>query len=296
MQALINRLFEKNNFLYFSLALSFLVLIVHTYFDLKYGMNIFVILFLLICLFREDRKELFKVMIIPTLLFYVYEIGRAHAFQLSEMFGFKLWVEEIINIEKELFFFLDNIPTVELQELLLRNPSDPYLYDYLLFIFYGVFFWLWAIIALVIWQYKKEFIYKYIYGLIAFSLFSVVLFIIIPTAPPWFASELNLIPNVDRILWEFNYIDGLNLTETQSYGRNDFAAIPSLHVGWVTFACLYIIRAFGEKYIWTLIVPLVIGFATWYGAEHYIIDSIIGAAIAIAFFYISNRFIPDYKT
>ena len=64
------------------------------------------------------------------------------------------------------------------------------------------------------------------------------------------------------------------------YGSNDFAAFPSHHAAWAFYASLFFVHVFGKKYWYMLVIPIIIAFASWYGAEHYVIDSIAGFIIA----------------
>lgn len=258
-------------------------------------MNIGIVIVCFIFILYKNGHKLAYDFSIPIILFYIYEVLRSNAYNISKLLGIPLIVTPVITIESKLFFFLNNIPNVALQKL--ANPvlANPQWYDYLMFFTYGIFFWFWAFVAFVLWFKKKELFYKYIYSLIIFSFASVAVFIIAPTAPPWYASQQGEIAPVQRLLWEFDYFDGIEISGTKDYGRNDFAAVPSLHAGWSFFAALYLAKAFGKKGLLSFIFPFGIAFATWYGAEHYVFDSIVGIAMASFFFWLGMKYRLEFK-
>jgi membrane-associated phospholipid phosphatase len=65
--------------------------------------------------------------------------------------------------------------------------------------------------------------------------------------------------------------------------------MPSLHAAWPFFASLYVVKVFGKKWLPIFIVPIMIAIATWYGAEHYVIDSLLGFFLAFVFYKVSWR-------
>ena len=120
----------------------------------------------------------------------------------------------------------------------------------------------------------------YIYGLVGFSLFDTLIYIFFPSAPPWYAAQVGLLPPLQRVMLIHDYFSSKYLGFVSTYGNNDFAAWPSHHAAWPFFAFLFLVGVFGKKALPFVVVPLVIAFATWYGAEHYVIDSLAGFTIA----------------
>ena len=49
------------------------------------------------------------------------------------------------------------------------------------------------------------------------------------------------------------------------------------------------VKIFGKKAIPLFIVPFTIAFATWYGAEHYVIDSLAAVVVSLITFYIATN-------
>ncbi len=270
-----------------SLILFFLLLNIV---GITYGMNFLIIIVLVIAIFRKEGFEFLKDFSIPLALLYLYEVLRANAYPISQSLGVNLLIEELIAIESTIFFFLDEIPTVVLQRTFLPVLSNPQWYDYTLFIMYSVYFWIWGIAAIFIWFQKRKYFKAYVYGLVAYGLFCVLIYVLAPTAPPWYASETGYLPYIERILWKFEYIDGAQIYSIQEIGGNPFAALPSLHTGWASYSYIYIVRTYGKKMLPLFVIPLGIAFATWYGAEHYVIDSLVGLVLAILFYIVSVKY------
>jgi membrane-associated phospholipid phosphatase len=107
----------------------------------------------------------------------------------------------------------------------------------------------------------------------------------VPTAPPWWASEQGYTDEkVRRIMvevgeeewgraWEFLY---------DSLGGNPWAAMPSLHFATSVMAALLLAEAGPAEGAagWTYAAAL--GLALVYLGEHYVLDLIAGAAIVVA--------------
>ncbi|MCA9382587.1 phosphatase PAP2 family protein, partial [Candidatus Dojkabacteria bacterium] len=252
-----------------------LLLIIPKLSGFYFGMDLILVVLLVAALLLKDGKKFLLEWSIPVILFYLYEILRGYSDNIAEYLGRPLIIEPIINLETHLFFFLSDVPTVVLQNLLHPQLGVIHWYDYLLAFVYSSFFWFWMAVGFVIWKKRHKYFRPYIFGLMVISFFSALLFFIpFPTSPPWWASENGYLPQVERVMW-VTLEGNSEVTLINAYGRNDFAAIPSLHFTWPFFASLMLVLAFPDKKYLKLIfiVPFLIAFATWYGAEHYVVDS-----------------------
>lgn len=276
---------------YLIIIFIILILIVPKLSGFYFGMDIILVVLLVAALLLKDGKKFLIEWSIPIMLFYLYEILRGYSDDIANILGRGLLVEQVINLERHLFFFLSDVPSVLLQQWLHPQMGVVHWYDYLLAFIYSSFFWFWLAVGFVIWKKRHKFFRPYMFGLIIISFLSAILFFIpFPTSPPWWASENGYLPQMERVMW-VTLEGNSEVTVVNAYGRNDFAAVPSLHFTWPFFACLMLVLAFPEKkYLWFLfIVPLLIGFATWYGAEHYVVDSMIGGVIAIVAVLVIKR-------
>ncbi len=112
-----------------------------------------------------------------------------------------------------------------------------------------------------------------------------VCFMLFPMAPPRFLGDLGFVDTVTLHSNAYRVLQPPSLT-------NQYAAMPSLHCGWdllmgialVTQARLRIVRFIG------VILPLLMISATVLTANHYILDGIVGMALA-TFGLVAARFL-----
>ncbi len=110
----------------------------------------------------------------------------------------------------------------------------------------------------------------------------VLVYWLVPTAPPWWAGQNGHLPHVRRIMVEAGTEFWGELWQRlyDSLGRNPFAAMPSLHFGTSVMAA-HVLGEVGPAEAavgWAYTAGL--GFALVYLGEHYVTDLIAGAALA----------------
>jgi len=114
-------------------------------------------------------------------------------------------------------------------------------------------------------------------GLLLSAIPSVILFIIVPTAPPRLVPGLGL---VDTVAGPNHSNYGLQ----PGVFANHYAAIPSMHVGWALAVGLALCLAMGStRWRWlVLVVPVAMALSVMGTGNHYVLDWVIGCAIAVA--------------
>jgi membrane-associated phospholipid phosphatase len=101
---------------------------------------------------------------------------------------------------------------------------------------------------------------------------AVIFYLTLPTAPP-------------RLL-ELGFIDTLNQSFTPTYdsipGVNQYAALPSMHVGWNFLTAVVLAMAFSGFRLRFLVflLPLAMFTATVATGNHYFLDGVLGIGIA----------------
>ncbi|GAB4139624.1 MAG: phosphatase PAP2 family protein [Patescibacteria group bacterium] len=214
--------------------------------------------------------------------FWAYEYTRGIADDIAKFFGILPNFSIIYNLEKSIFFFLKEIPTIFLQQKFPPEMSSK-IFLWILFFFYSSFFWIWAGTALLIWLKKPEFFKNFIVSFLTLSFFGNLIFTIFPTMPPWYASSIGEIAKVDRTMWSKIFPSG-RMDFVRFWDGNEFAAFPSHHFGWTFFSALWLTKLFGKRWILSFVFPIMIWFATIYGAEHYFVDGLFGGILAFIFF------------
>jgi hypothetical protein len=119
-----------------------------------------------------------------------------------------------------------------------------------------------------------------------------LLFFLVPTAPPWLAANHGHLPGVYRVM---DFVGGQVSGDTYdefyaSLGEpNSVAAMPSIHMA-VTFALFLWARDHHQRWQWPLLAySLVMAAALVYLGEHYVADELVGVGIAVAAHLILRR-------
>jgi membrane-associated phospholipid phosphatase len=132
----------------------------------------------------------------------------------------------------------------------------------------------------------------FISRIIGLSLAGLTTYILVPWAPPWYASQDGVVAPIVRLssrgfqVLHLNHASTL-LTNGQA-AVNDVAAMPSLHAATATVIALYFIPK--VRWWWRIPLgcyPLAMGFALVYSGEHYVIDLLVGYAYGILITVIS---------
>jgi membrane-associated phospholipid phosphatase len=103
-----------------------------------------------------------------------------------------------------------------------------------------------------------------------------------PMAPPWYAGKVGAIEPVARITNRaFRSIGVERQTMVLGGLANPTAAMPSLHAGIAFLVAFFAIWRLHAWWRWLLLAyPLAMSLALVYFAEHYVIDTIMGALAA----------------
>ena len=116
-------------------------------------------------------------------------------------------------------------------------------------------------------------------ALVLSALPSLVLYVVLPTAPPRLNPALRLVDTVAGP-------DHSNYGIQPAIFANHFAAIPSMHVGWALLAGLAAYMAIrAPRWRWlALAMPVAMAISVMSTANHYLLDWVIGCLIAVAAF------------
>jgi hypothetical protein len=217
-------------------------------------------------------------------LLYGYDYSRGAA----DTFGFPVRVEEIYNIELSWFggLFDGRIPTVSLQQHF-YNPDHIAWWESLVALVYVSHFVVpWAIVGVLYIRNRSEWA-KFARRVIVISFAALVTYILVPAAPPWYASQQGLCEEIVRIATRGWAVLGIPVAgQLIALGQgvvNQVAAIPSLHAGMAVTISLFFWPRVGRimRLFFVFYVSLMV-FALVFGGEHYLFDALLGAIYAIA--------------
>ena len=196
-------------------------------------------------------------------------------------------VEYPIKVDRALF---GTAPTIALQRRFAR-PGRPSAFDYALVAVH----WAWfvqphAASAWILWRHPDEFPRAAMLICATFDI-GALGYVLVPTAPPWWAAAQGVDERLDGKVSEMRRImvdvgervwGGLWPALYRFFGGNPLAAMPSLHFGTSVMAAS-VLDDFGP-------VPAflgwgyasVLGFALVYLGEHYVVDLAAGLALVAA--------------
>ena len=214
---------------------------------------------------------------------FLYTLLRAYADETA----ISTKVQYAIDIDEFLFF--GHVPTVWLQERLFDADNLSF-EDYLATAIHWSFFVAPHAMAVAVFLWRRDLFPRYAILIVGTMYLGLLLFFLLPTAPPWLASELGYLPPLARVM---DYV-GAELTPGDSYNTlyeslgvpNAVAAMPSIHMG-VTFAmALWAGRRYPRLAVGLTVYSAAMGLSLVYMAEHYVADLLAGMLCALVMFVV----------
>lgn len=123
----------------------------------------------------------------------------------------------------------------------------------------------------LLWRYSERFA-LYRTALLVSGAIGLLFFVMLPMAPPRFLPEWGFVDTVSHRSGAYRALQPPAFT-------NQYAAMPSLHVGWNLLMGIAIFRhaRSGVGRLFGLLTPPVMYFSTILTANHYVLDGIVGA-------------------
>lgn len=241
-----------------------------------------VFLTFLFMIFRQ-AVEMLKRLLPFVVLLLVYESFRGFADKLNSHVNYTL----APHVDKALF---GNLPTIYLQRWLWRGHTT--WYDVVLYIPYMLFFVVPLGLALLVWKTRDKYYWQVVgtYLLLFFSAF--LTFLIMPTAPPWMASQNGYIAPIVRVSSSVWFSLGIHDFPSlyNHIAPNPVAAVPSLHAGVSTLFSLFVFKLYGRRWgLVSLLYPVLIYVGVIYEGEHYAFDVIAGIAYAFGAYWAAPK-------
>jgi membrane-associated phospholipid phosphatase len=215
-------------------------------------------------------------------IFLAYEAMRGIAPKL----GLPPHVGDLANIESTLFG--GHIPSAVLQSLTPSGPGQTVI-EYVATIVYFSHFIVPLGVGFTLWLVNRTQYLRYTTALLGMALAAFIVFLLIPTAPPWYAEDQGIITGVEKIISTTLPSDFSPFYK--SLNPNPVAAFPSLHAGFpfLSFLALRPVfpRASWIAFAWCIVVWV----SVVYLGEHYVIDVIGGIAWAGLSWFVLMRYV-----
>lgn len=238
----------------------------------------------LIAVYLGKLKILYKDWFVFLSFIYLFDSLRGTIYILTCKFNLPVHTLYVIKIEKFLF---GNIPSVSLQQALLDIDNITWLEKFLTVI-HGTHFVAFLGIGLIIWLYKSAYFKQFKISFYLVTFIGVSFYFIIPTAPPWLASNIfNVMPELTR----FNaLIYNMSIPDiTAGFSTNPIGAMPSLHSAFPILCSFILWQLYRLKAAPFFLYTFLVLFTIVYTGDHYIVDIIAGGILAALCYFVGFK-------
>jgi len=213
-------------------------------------------------------------------VFLAYEAMRG----LASKTGIEPHVGDLASAESWLFG--GHMPSAVLQSSLHTSAVGGAL-DYLATVVYFCHFVVPLTVGLVIWLVDRTQFLRYTTALLGMACVAFVVFLLVPTAPPWYANDHGVISGVHKILQDT--LPSAVSPYYQSLNPNPVAAMPSLHMAFPVLSLLALLGVW-RRGAWVFAVWCVaVFFSIVYLGEHYAVDALAGIVLALLTWLVMMR-------
>ncbi len=191
-------------------------------------------------------------------------------------------------VRVERFLFLGRSPN----EILQRHLGDLHWLIIACTVVYFCHFLYPLLVGLVLWLVDRKAFLLYVVALLAMSFAAFVVFLLVPTAPPWFAHNVGALPGVHDL------VSGALPSKVSPYfhqlDADKVAAFPSLHAAYPTLGALALWRMNRRSAYFTVPWCFIVFFSVIFLGEHYAIDVLGGIAVAVATWLVMTHLIAPH--
>lgn len=190
--------------------------------------------------------------------------------------GFSPHVGDLAGAERWLFD--GRLPTAVLQSTITPSGAGRAV-DYLATVVYFCHFAVPLATGLVLWLVDRTQYLRYVTALMGMAFAAFVVFLLLPTAPPWYALNEGVVSGFHKII-------GTTLPSSvspyyTSLNPNQVAAMPSLHAAFPLLGALALARV-SRRAAWVAGAwSVLVWFCVVYLGEHYVVDVLAGILLAV---------------
>lgn len=142
------------------------------------------------------------------------------------------------------------------------------------------------LVGLVLWLKDRTQYLRFVTALLGMCLVGFIFFMLVPTAPPWYAAKHGVLGGVTDLIGSQHTLPSAVSGYYQLLNPNPTAAFPSLHaafpfLAWLALRGVYT-RGAWILFAWCLVVFVTVVFL----GEHYVIDVIAGVLLALGSWWV----------
>lgn len=204
-----------------------------------------------------------------------------------------LQTDAITAIERALFFGV--IPTIWLQNHL-YDPLHPAWYDYLTTFIHWSYFFVPHVMAVVLWLKHRELFRRYLLSTILLLFIGLLVYFLSPAEPPWLTASGAPEDDIFRVMATVGRQINSSLYD-RTYSAigdpNPIAAMPSMHQAITFLVALFALKLGRWWGIVGMTYALAMAFSLVYTGEHYVLDALVGSALALYCYYLSGQWLAS---
>lgn len=151
--------------------------------------------------------------------------------------------------------------------------------EYAMAAVYVSYFVVLHVVAFYLWSRRRELFGLYAGALLLCFYTGLLASFVLPTAPPWLASQQGEIASVHRVFQDM-VGTGTHSSAGAAVGQNDVAAMPSLHMAITVVIALFAWSRDRRLGVLGALYAASMGFALVYLGEHYVVDVLAGIVFA----------------
>ena len=247
-----------------------------------------------------------KTVVIPTLFIAAALLGRLRAFVLDwgvflgatilfdslrgliytwiNIFDLPVYMGYAIDWERALL----GTTLPEMLQAAWLEPGTVGVFDRLMVVVHASHFLFFLFFALLIWLIRGEAFGHFKLAMVLVMYLGLVGYLIVPTVPPWMASEaFEMFAPITHMTRD---IYNITLPAMQkSFATNPVAAMPSLHAAFPALLAMIAVHHFRWR-SWPMVLYACSAFlAITYLGEHYLVDVIVGVALSTLCYFLAYR-------
>jgi membrane-associated phospholipid phosphatase len=199
--------------------------------------------------------------------------------------------EAVTGIERALFFGV--VPTIWLQQHL-YDPLNLRWYDYLTTFIHWSYFFVPHVAAVILWRKNRDLFQRYLVSMVLLLGIGLLIYFLSPAAPPWLTADRAPEEDIYRVMAVVGRdINSSLYNRTNSVvgDSNPIAAMPSMHQAVTFLVTLFALKAGRVWGTLGLLYGVAMAYSLVYTGEHYVIDTLVGSALAVYCYYVSGKWL-----
>jgi membrane-associated phospholipid phosphatase len=134
-------------------------------------------------------------------------------------------------------------------------------------------------VGMVLWLTDRVKFLRFVTALLAMSFAAFIFFLLLPTAPPWYAHQAGVLPGVQDLL--YGSLPSAISPYFKLLDADTVASFPSLHAAYPTLGALALWQVNRRTAIFMVPWCLAVWFTVVFLGQHYVIDVLGGVILAV---------------